>query len=75
MERARQLIHLVPRDAALIRILKIETQVLCVIDRLFQFIPNLTLLARGGLSSAHDTRQDANRLGEQHLCYIKVWRL
>ena len=70
MECARKLIHLVPRDAALIRILKIETQVLCVINRLFQFIPNLTLLARGWLSSAHD-----NRLGEQHLCYIKVWRL
>ena len=69
MERARQLIHLVPRDAALSRILEIVTQTLGVIDRLFQFVSNLTLLARG-LSSAHD-----NRLGEQHLCYIKVWRL
>jgi hypothetical protein len=45
MERTRQLIHLVPRDAALIRILKIVTQTLCVINRLFQFIANLPLLA------------------------------
>jgi hypothetical protein len=45
VKRTRQIIHLVPRDAALLRILKIAAQVLGVINRLFQFIPDVTLLA------------------------------
>ena len=46
MESTRQLIHLVPCDAALIRIFEIETQALGMFNCLFQFIPNMTLLAR-----------------------------
>jgi len=67
----RQIIHLIPRDAAFRRILKIRAQVLGVFNRLFQFIPNLTLLARG-LCSAHNRRQAAERLGdkdEHHLVH------
>jgi len=70
MERARQIIHLVPRDATLFRVLEIETQVLSVFNRLFQLVPNLPLFARG-MSSARD-RQATERLVEHHLCYIKV---
>jgi hypothetical protein len=69
MKRACQLIHLVPRDATLFRILKIAAQVLGVINRLFQFIPNVTLFARR-LSSAHDR----SHTHSVH-CYIKVLTL
>jgi hypothetical protein len=71
MKSTRQVVHLVPCDATLIRILKIEAQTLGVIDRLFQFIPNLTLLALWrGLGSA--TNQSARAEDCKHLCYIKV---
>ena len=44
MKRSRQFIHLVPRDAALLRILEIEAHTLCMVDRLLQLVPNKPLL-------------------------------
>jgi hypothetical protein len=45
VERTRKIVHFVPRDTAFCGILEIEAQTLCVIDRLFQLVPNLALLA------------------------------
>ena len=68
MERARQIIHLVPRDATLFRVLEIETQVLSVFNRLFQLEPNLPLFARG-MSSARDS-QATERLGAEQRVHL-----
>jgi len=66
MKCTRQIIHLIPCDAAFRSILKIRAQVLGVFNRLLQLIPNLTLLARG-LCSAQDNRTK-NSTSPKDLC-------
>ena len=85
MKSTRQLIHLIPCDVTLLRVLKVETQILCMLNSILELGPNLTLPARrlGGTA----TDQVATRLGVGHrrtelgvrgtriICYIKVSKL